>query len=198
MSMGDAIRRWLGRLRAVGWGAIAFALLGLLFLGLGLSDLMKLVEARRWPTAPGHIVRSEIRTTRDPGGEPIYFLSVAYQYSYAGRLYTGTRVSFGDSFDEATRNDTAHARASWLTRTFTGGQPVYGDADRGVVEYHARGFPLGKQVVVHVDPSEPARAVIDVEPTWYNTRFLFRACVMFAIAAVLAVLRWVRTALRPR
>jgi len=188
----NAARRWLERFRVVGWGAITFTLLGLLFLLLGLSDLVKLLEARGWPAAPGRIIRSEIRSRQDSAGETIYYLSVAYQYDYAGHTYTGTRMSFGDSFDEATRRDPAHARTSLLSRILSGGEPVYGDADRGVVEYHARQFPAGKAVVAHVDPANPARAVIDVEPTWYNTRFIFRAFVMFAIALVLAALRWLR------
>lgn len=188
----SAARRWHDPLHAIGWDATVFILLGVAFLALGASDLARLLEARGWPTAPARIVRSEIRAATDAGGDTVYHLSVAYTYTYAGRRYTSERVSFGDSFDEGTRHDPAHTRVSRFTSVLTGGgTPVYGDASRAVVEFHARAFAVGTSVTAHVNPANPAIAVIDVEPTWYNTRAILRAFVMFAIAAVLyGVRRW--------
>jgi hypothetical protein len=183
----SAVPRWIAR---IGWGATVAALLGLVFAAVGVSDLVQILEAGSWPSTPGRIVRSEIRSTQDAAGDTIYYLSLEYRYRYGGRDYRATRVSFGDTFDEGTRADSAHARGNAIVKLLSAGAtPAYGDASRGVVEYRARDFPLGGEVTVHVDPAQPGRAVIDVQPSWYNTRYLFRAMVFFAIAAVLALAR---------
>jgi hypothetical protein len=90
------------------WGGVlatAFSLVA----GCGLWCLWNGLRSRRWPTASGVILRSDIDGFGDVDGSPSYRLRVAYRYEVAGRQFVGKRVFFGQgvlntgSFDRLLR-----------------------------------------------------------------------------------------------
>ncbi len=84
--------------------------------------LFNIFSARRkasamqtWPSAPGNIVESELRS-RKRGSRRIYYPHIVYQYNVMGQTYTGKRISPG--------TDSGSSRARELVAKYPPGAPV--------------------------------------------------------------------------
>jgi hypothetical protein len=118
-------------------------LIGTLAVGVGLIEVTRAasaVRATQWPVVPGTILSSEIRketlildvrTTGSLRRTPVERFYVTYAYMAGGVRYTGSR------FDALTR-----AGANYPHRA------------------QAR-YPRGAAVDIHVDPNDPAQAVLE-------------------------------------
>lgn len=91
--------------------------------------------SRAWPTARGRVLAAEVRSYRSGDGwsSRSHYPAVRYEYEVEGRRYTGDRIYF----DQTSR---AHA----------------GPATRTVGRY-----PVGSEVTVYYDPTDPARALLE-------------------------------------
>jgi hypothetical protein len=98
--------------------------------------LFQQASAAAWPTTKAEVVVSnmEVETTVSAkrGVQDFYLANVAYEYTVAGKSYTGTELWF-DSEPKGSREDM---------------QALLAD------------YPLGKQIEVYVDPHNPQRAVV--------------------------------------
>jgi len=84
--------------------------------------LLNIFSARRkasamqtWPSTPGNIVESELRSRRR-GSRRIYYPHIVYQYTVMGQTYTGKRISPGP--------DSGSSRARELVAKYSPGAPV--------------------------------------------------------------------------
>ncbi len=84
--------------------------------------LLNIFSARRkasamqtWPSAPGNIVESELRSRRR-GNRRIYYPHIVYQYNVMGQTYTGKRISPGPV--------SGSSRARELVAKYSPGAPV--------------------------------------------------------------------------
>jgi hypothetical protein len=84
--------------------------------------LFNIFSARRkasamqtWPSAPGSIVESELRSRRR-GNRRIYYPHIVYQYNVMGQTYTGKRISPGP--------ESGSSRARELVAKYPPGAPV--------------------------------------------------------------------------
>ena len=119
---------------------------GVVFFGIGLGLFLLAVNqgkkaraAEAWPTAAGVILSSGLEENRsydqeEQRTEITYEPCVQYQYSLMGQLYQGNSLSFG--------------KASYDFRT----------ASKKIAAY-----PQGAQVVVHYDPADPNKAVLETK-----------------------------------
>lgn len=108
------------------------------FLGVvdvvALRGVFKQVRAATFPTTTGQITQSETRRTIGSKGRATYSWTIVYRYTAAGQEWTSNRVSFG-------------------TGTF-------GDGSAQARSVTAR-YPVGKEVMVHYDPTAPDTSVIE-------------------------------------
>lgn len=121
---------------AVSTAAVVIAGAGLVVLALGLWRLWRAARTRGWAPVPGTIEAAEVEELPGPEGAagPLYRARVRYRYTPpGGPPRTGTRVSL----EEVALSAPGPARA--------------------VV---AR-YPPGAAATVHVDPADPARAVLE-------------------------------------
>jgi hypothetical protein len=119
---------------------------GVVFFGIGLGLLLlavnqgkKAKEAEAWPTVPGVILSSGLEENRkydreERRTEITYEPQVQYQYSLLGQNYQGSSLSFG--------------KAAYDFR----------NASKKIAPY-----PQGAQVVVHYDPVDPNKAVLETK-----------------------------------
>ncbi len=84
--------------------------------------LLNIFSARRkasamqtWPSAPGSIVESELRSRRR-GSRRIYYPHIVYQYNVMGQTYTGKRISPGP--------ESGSSQARELVTKYPPGAPV--------------------------------------------------------------------------
>jgi hypothetical protein len=84
--------------------------------------LLNIFSARRkastmqtWPSAPGSIVESELRSRRR-GSRRIYYPHIVYQYNVMGQTHTGKRISPGP--------ESGSSRARELLAKYPPGAPV--------------------------------------------------------------------------
>jgi hypothetical protein len=78
---------------------VVFNAIGIYFLTKALKLRSKRIQAMRWPTTTATILDSQM--TEDPSRNAmgnisvLYVISVNYEYTIAGKLYQGDRVSIG-------------------------------------------------------------------------------------------------------
>ena len=139
------VQRFL-MVRIVPWFIV---LMGGLCMYLGFMTVYKARQSTDWPSVPGNVVESGIRTEHSSsssgssGSSTTYHANVVYEYRVDGEKLTGKRVSFG----EYGREIPDHAQAI---------------ADR---------YPVGKEVPVYHDPESPDDAVL--EPGAHGVPWLF-------------------------
>jgi hypothetical protein len=99
---------------------VGFIIVLMLFVNGAL--LFNIFSARRkasamqtWPSAPGSIVESELRSRRR-GSRRIYYPHIVYQYNVMGQTYTGKRISPGP--------ESGSSRARELVAKYPPGAPV--------------------------------------------------------------------------
>lgn len=115
----------------------------LVVVGLGLL-LIGLIRTRRafgsedWVRVPGRIVRSEV-TAHGVGADRTHHLDLTYSYQVDGRDHHGSQIGY---------------RPLWRT-----------DSPQRMARLSQR-YPEGANVSVHVDPSDPSRAVLEPGGGW--------------------------------
>ena len=100
----------------------------------GVRDMVRGRRSRGWPTAPGEILHSELRSWWGRCGRT-YKAWVTYTYRVGGRLYSGDRIIHGG-----------------FTYTFWG---------RGVASAIVAKYPTGSSVQVRYDPASPNKSVFE-------------------------------------
>jgi hypothetical protein len=102
------------------------------------------IEPRSWPAVPCTITRSDLQPLRiADSAAPEWRVLLAYQYSINGTTLTGTRwrrVSFLNPDDASVSRKSAH---------------------REVAEDLTRKYPVGLATTCHVNPLDPAEAVLE-------------------------------------
>ena len=108
------------------------------------------LRSRAWPTVPGEIARHRVEESMSDDGRR-YKPVTAFRYQVDGRPYINERVHFG---------------------------PVWFDVSSESALASARGeLPVGRKVVVHVNPSDPTDSVL--EPGVTPGMFVFLAFGLF-------------------
>ena len=117
---------------------LIFLIMGAFALSFGWKALKKEREAARWPSAPGIVISSELESYMDTDSEgdllTFYRPKITYQYEVEGDVYTCNTVKttpFGSS-----------------------------NLPKGP-EKKLAAYPVGKQVVVHYDPTDPSNALME-------------------------------------
>jgi hypothetical protein len=154
-------------------GGVILLVFGLIWSGVTCSfDAMiansfwQRLRAESFPTVSGKIIKSQIRTSRGSKGSTNYRPDLVYQYRVSDIKYTGTQYQFGDLDNSGSR---------WASRL-------------------VGAFPVGKEVLIHYDPSNPASAALatgldgsEIFMTLFLTPF---NCAMLAIWSVPMI--WLR------
>jgi hypothetical protein len=110
---------------------VGAAIIGAGFWGCCVSILRGL-RSRSWSSVVGEIIESNLDLVRGARGSKLYAPSVRYAYRVQGRNYESERVFFGF--------------ADFYTK-------------RGAVSV-VEAYPIGQQVDVYYDPSDPSCAVL--------------------------------------
>ncbi len=77
---------------------LPFALAGLFAGGFAAKSLVKAFEARSWVEVPAQILSAELEVSSG-SDSTTYSVNARYRYTYRGKTYTGTRVSFHGGAD---------------------------------------------------------------------------------------------------
>lgn len=121
--------------------ALVSAGLGVFFIVFSLRSQKKAVESQSWPSTSGQVIKAILRKSEgvedeDGHTHPLYYPLVDYEYTVNGQVYTSNRLSFGSR------------------KTFNRQNQAAEELDR---------YPIGKQVVVHYNPVQPAEAVLETK-----------------------------------
>lgn|SRR5262245_26700340 len=123
---------------------------GSIFLGIGIFMLSRATtDATRWPTVEGKITDASItgssglRRTRHG-----LSLVVHYEYEVGGARFEGDRFSV---LDRQVTRSISRQRLEELQRTT---------------------FPVGGKILVHYDPANPKRAVLDSTPAGWSHKIM--------------------------
>ncbi|HVF72946.1 MAG TPA: DUF3592 domain-containing protein [Chthoniobacterales bacterium] len=136
-----------------------FALVGGLFLFLGLRSLSAARASQLWPSTPGKITSSQLMAggTRS---KPWYKPQVTYTFAVNGQAYTGENVFFGNA------------------RSNSSGKP------QAVVDRYRE----GAEVEVFYNPHQPQQAVLERRTGPSNTIFLILGPLLLILAAFVAIM----------
>ncbi len=126
------LRKYRSRILVI-MGAL---LMLLVFLAFKWPDFLQQIESVHWPTAPGVITGSELKSgyVGAQGGSKVeagHYADVRYRYTVGAAAFTGIHLSF----DQSLRSE---------------------EAARGELE----AYPAGKTVAVYYSPANPAVAVL--------------------------------------
>jgi hypothetical protein len=143
-------------------GLTAAVMIGVLILAV-VVKMREVKAARTWQTARGKITRSEVRAkkvndTNRRGQKTVNYPAVTYEFSIKGRRYTGERISLAEIIPESE------------------------------IEPTLERYPLGAEVTVYYNPSNPNQSVLERDPPvdlWEGLRGVF---LFFGGGAVLVVL----------
>ena len=138
--------------------AFIVALSGVLFVAWGAGGIAIARQSPSWPTAPGTITRSEVRTNRRANRLPGHRYVIGYEYRVNNRTYDSGLVS-GGWFPYGTRR--------WAQR-------------------RTDAYPPGRSVVVHYAPDDPETAVL--EPGWTSECWYLVLCPSLLFSVALASL----------
>ena len=156
---GDRSRRAPRRGRRIYWVFPALFLgFGLFVLSRTFPALLRSLEALRWPTVTGTVLRSEVQRVSDPDGA-LYRPHVVYTYTSDGTERISTRI--------------------WAVPLPAG---PYGWARRIV-----RAYPPGSKIRVRVDPDHPDVAVLRPGPS-SETIFPVAAGGVFTLVGIFLLL----------
>ena len=120
-------------------GVIAIGLVvifGLYLFGLGLRNVGRAMASLRWPTTAGKVVRSDPKEQHDVDKKTgatsvIYSADTVIQYEVAGKEYSTNLIHFGQTL---------------------------GSGDESEAELQRLRYPVGGEVSVSYDPSQPSTA----------------------------------------
>ena len=135
-------------------------LVGVVLLGAAAGAIGIARRSHSWPTVPGHVVRSEIRSNRPANGLPGFRTLVRYEYVVDGEEYEGRELAGGD-FPYRSAGGAARRLAA---------------------------YPVGAPVTVRYDPTEPEIAVLETGVS-VDVLYLPIMATLLTVAA-LAILSW--------
>lgn len=115
------------------------------------------MASRHWPVVSARVVETAVEVHHDVEGGTWYEPIVRYEYRVAGRLYTGTGISFAS-------------------------EAVYSLAEG---EARVAQYPVGTDVHVHVHPHRPDLAVLEVKEATVGFVYFFGFAVLAVPAWVL-------------
>ncbi|KAF0240494.1 MAG: hypothetical protein FD180_4914 [Planctomycetota bacterium] len=72
--------------------ALLFGLFALIFGGVGVGMSIPCIRASRWPTAPGTVLESSLRTSSSKKGGNTHACSVRYEFEVGGKRFTGDKL----------------------------------------------------------------------------------------------------------
>ncbi len=142
--------------------AIAFIVIGMVFLAISLLQMRKAKTAESWPTIAGTVLSSELEEHRSHNSKThtttvTYTPKVEYQYELLGTKYLGKKISFGS--------------AAYDYNTASGKLAPY---------------PNGAAVTVHYDPSEPSKAVLEPKAAG-STPMIVLAAIFILVGIVVLI-----------
>lgn len=134
--------------------------LGMAILGMGFRRRRLSRASRSWPMVDGRVTAASVEPRYDPDNGPWYELVIRYEYGVAGRVYTGSVISFA--------NETVYS----------------------VEEGNARlaKYPVGAGVRVRVHPRRPGLAVL--EPTDAGVGMLVFMGIGLLVVPIACLLFW--------
>lgn len=135
-------------------------LVGVVFLGAAVGAIGLARASCSWPTVPGRVARSEIRTNRRANGLPGFRTMVRYEYVVDGEEYEGREVTAGEFPYRSARG-----------------------ATRRLAPY-----PVGALVTVRYDPNEPEIALL--EPGVSVDVLYLPVIATLLVGTALAILAW--------
>jgi hypothetical protein len=140
---------------------VIFGLLGIGLIILAIVQRYKAKAAEAWPTVPGVILSSGLSRhdsyDADTGTSTSFKPEVQYQYSVMGQNFVGDQISFGN--------------VSYS----------YNIAAKKIAPY-----PQGTQVLVHYNPSDPSKAVLETKSAG-GVVLIIVGAVFIVIAIVTAI-----------
>jgi len=117
---------------------LIFGGVGVFAIYTGRKSIRQADASQRWPATTGKITNAQVEysSSIDTEGDSrdSYSPRVSYEYQALGQTYTGTKISFGFSKSYGSRRQAEDELAR---------------------------YPLGSQVTVYYDPSNPAEAVLE-------------------------------------
>lgn len=119
---------------------LPFFAVGVFMIGLIVRTLQEARAMRAWPTTPATVLATDLETHRDSDGDVTRRVTARYRYQVAGQSYESTRVGLHSGSDNlGSYHEQWHERLQVSLQTET---------------------PLP----AHVNPLDPAQAVLDPEP----------------------------------
>jgi Protein of unknown function (DUF3592) len=109
--------------------------MGVMLVAMAVWKGLQFRRARRWPSAPGRITKSEVSAshlqTEHEATRIVNLPAIEYEFSFNGRRYTGRRIAVGED---------------------SGGANIGATLAR---------YPLGAIVAVYCDPDDPENCVLE-------------------------------------
>lgn len=133
--------------------SLAFSAFTIASLTICAIDIVRTYRAAAWPTAPATILSTAVDHGCAKGKS--YSLDLRYEYEHAGHRYPGHGIQFGLS-------------------------PCVSEAEALAL---AHAYPMGEQILVHVNPADPAESTIRVgAPTRDDWIGVAGSCAMLVFA----------------
>jgi len=142
---------------------VVFLAVGLALLLVGINQGKKAKAAEAWPTVPGVMLSSGLKENRSYDSEThrtsvTYEPQVQYQYSLMGQTYQGDHLAFG--------------KAGY----------GYNTASKKIAPY-----AQGANVVVHYDPADPSKAVLETKAAG-GVLMIVIGAIFLVIGLIIAIL----------
>jgi hypothetical protein len=137
---------------------VLFTVGGLFLVGLAVRNMFRGSASRRWPQAPGRILRSVVLVEKDPDGSEGFMPQVEYEYVVGRTTYRGMRLRYGQIGSASRRR-----------------------AKRVIARYQA-----GASVSVFVDPRNPGNAVLIPGRDWGNLAIALAGAAFLACAYLIS------------
>lgn len=127
---------------------------GFLLLIVGGAHFYTAHDAQSWGQQSVTITRADVVRMKYDDAQPIFTARVEYQYEQGGVIITGTRLA---------------------VRPITSANPAE-------VKRHLAGLTVGRSVLAHVNPGEPARAFLTANPDLYLNYLILPGVLLIAIS----------------
>ncbi len=115
--------------------SLGLVLLGMLLAGVHLLDGIRSLRVDGWDRVPARILHSDLAEVMQPRSTiPAWRPDVIYEYRHGTQLLQGHRIAF---------------------------RPLSSSDHAGTQAWLRQHYPIGAQVIAHVDPDAPALAVLE-------------------------------------
>jgi len=139
--------------------SVMFSILGLFVLVLGVSVIVKKIRSRNWPFAIARVVSSDVVQEKRKRGAMMYSAEITYEYKVDGVDYSSDNI---DGLANGSSNP----------------EP----ANKTVLEY-----PVGRQIEVYYNPSNPKSALVDRSVSLWNYAIVLLGLIFSSIGAYLFI-----------